>query len=404
MLLKNKNVLLLTSTNLTCNPRCLKEVILLKELGANLTVVAFNLHNWTNEMEVAINNKQDCVSFHYIETGKKDFFNWLFNTFLEKGAQLALPLLPKNIFCASIALSKRSWQLLRWTKSNNINPHLVIAHNPAAFYPAYRIAMENNIPFAIDVEDYHPGENSPAIAKKAVTILMKQLIPKTGYTSFASPLIKEHTDKLMNTHSSASFIVKNHFPASQFCYVEPQMDKKLKMVWFSQNIDFGRGLEELLVVYKKFSHLINLTLIGNPRQRFCNDYLMNQSEITIIKPLQGEVLNKMISQFDIGLAIEPGKDFNNRIALSNKILTYFQAGLYILASDTAAQKLFISEQPGHGICTSLSINELTNTFVEILQHSNYIKSMKRNRFKKASLFNWENESKELTKVWEKLLA
>ena len=49
-------MLLITSTNLACNPRCLKELRLLIALQAKVTVLAFNLHNWTTSKEVTLNN------------------------------------------------------------------------------------------------------------------------------------------------------------------------------------------------------------------------------------------------------------------------------------------------------------------------------------------------------------
>ena len=67
----DKHVLLITSTNLACNPRCLKELRLLIALQAKVTVLAFNLHNWTTSKEVTLNKEFTAVTFHYLETTKK---------------------------------------------------------------------------------------------------------------------------------------------------------------------------------------------------------------------------------------------------------------------------------------------------------------------------------------------
>ena len=48
-------------------------------------------------------------------------------------------------------------------------------------------------------------------------------------------------------------------------------------------------------------------------------------------------LLSFISQFQIGLAIEENINDNKTLTISNKILQYLQAGLFVLASDTKGQ-------------------------------------------------------------------
>ena len=399
-----KHVLLLTSTNLACNPRCLKEVRLLLSKGAKVTVVAFHLHNWSEEIERELNRELTKADFYYLETTKKELMPWLVSSLLEKAARFISPLFPENIFWAAMAVSKRSWLLLRWAKRASIKPNLVIAHNPAAFYPAQYFGKKNNIPFALDIEDYHPGESTPANVKQAVSTLMGKIIPGTAYSSFAAPLIKQHTEKLLVKNSSNLPVVNNFFPGKDFTEPAVLEKDKLQLVWFSQNIDFGRGLEELLEVFPGFDGLFDLTLIGSPKEPFISRYIADEKSITVIPALHPEKLIKLMGQFDIGLAIEPAKDLNNTLALSNKILTYFQAGLFIVASDTAAQQLFIDGHQQHGICTSLVKEKLYTTFTGIAENKEKIRLAKANRFRNAQLFNWENESALLLNEWDKVLS
>jgi len=400
----NKQILLLTSTNLTCNPRCLKEVKLLVDLGAKVTVVAFNLHNWSDSHEAAINKDLPTVQFHYLESTRKDLIPWLMASLMEKSARRLFQLFPNNIFFTAMAVSKRSWYLLRWCKRSKLKPDLIIAHNPAAFYPAYSFAMQRTIPFAIDLEDYHPGESIKSSIKSAVTSLMAKLLPLAGYVSYASPLIMEFSKKIAADIGKSDMVINNFFAAKDFDDASTIPEGKIKLVWFSQNIDFGRGLEEILEVVALFSQSIELTLIGNPKEKFCKQYLQNKDGIKIIPSMHLSALHKAMANYDVGLAIEPGKDINNTIALSNKILTYFQAGLYILASDTPAQKKFLEAHPNHGIATSLSKYELSNTIKALLQSKNQIRSERDKRFKNAAVYNWENESKPLVAKWQEMIA
>ena len=57
----------------------------------------------------------------------------------------------------------------------------------------------------------------------------------------------------------------------------------------------------------------------------------------------------------------------------------------------------------HGISTFLSSDILSQTFETVLKDREQIKASKITRFKNASMYNWENESKALVKKWETIL-
>ncbi len=73
-----------------------------------------------------------------------------------------------------------------------------------------------------------------------------------------------------------------------------------------------------------------------------------------------------MSDFDIGLAIEdPTADENRNICLTNKIWSYFQAGLYIVATNTLAQQQFMQLFEQHGCICSLTGNNIEYTVQKI---------------------------------------
>lgn len=398
-----KHVLLFTSTNLTCNPRCLKEVRLLLLMGFEVSLVAFNLHNWTTKIEKDLQLELKGVHFYYLETTKQYFLLWLKATIVEKACKLLVRLFPSSIYLNTLALSKRSWLLLQWIKKKQPNPDFIIAHNPPTFYPAFFLSSKILKPFALDVEDFHPGEAIKTLEKKMVVVLMKQLLPKTIYVSFASSFINEYSNNLLEKKIKNSITINNYFSQNEFTLIDNQKLDKVQLVWFSQNIDFGRGLEELIIVCNRLKQFIELTLIGNPKKEFYDRYLSGNDSIHILKNLHPKKLNKLIGKYDIGLALEPGKNLNNTLALSNKILSYFQAGLFIIASKTKAQKLFIQQHPTHGLCTSLSYISLEKTLKNSIQNLDQIRASKAKRFYEAAHNSWENESQLLVKQWKDIL-
>ncbi len=401
-----KHVLLITSTNLACNPRCLKEVRLLNALHFKITVVAFNLHNWTTEKETIINKELSNVEFIYLETTKHDFFGWISSSLIEKISGAFSSLLKSNTFLSAVSISKRTWILLKWSKKWKGKTDFIIAHNPPAFYVAAELAKSLNVSFAIDVEDYHPGEGNNENQKKNMIFLMQQTIAQTGYTSYAAPLIKKYTEALLPKNKLNGIVINNNFSQSEF--LEPVQrntsNPKLKFVWFSQFIDYRRGLEKVLPALDDFADLIELTLIGNLREHFYNAELKQRKYIKIISSLSQKDLNNELANYDFGLALEDKEaDTNRNICLTNKIWSYFQAGLFIIASDTEAQQDFILQHQNHGLIISFESDDIVQKIKMLIYQLPEICSKKTSRFEDAKKENWENESLLLINKWNSLL-
>jgi glycosyltransferase involved in cell wall biosynthesis len=399
-----KHILFLTSANMASNPRCLKEIRLLQPGTIKVTVVAFDLHNWTDEKEAEINKELGDVTFHYLESLRYDLGPWLFSSLLERTARLFLPVLSRSTFWPAMAVNKRGWLLLRWVRRTTIKPDLVIAHNPPAFYAAATLGTKENIPYALDVEDFHPGEGNDKRQQSAVTVLMRRLYKRAAYISYASPLIQRSCERLLPAERPPSFVVNNVFPSRDFRYSSREDGAKLKIVWFSQFVDYGRGLEKIFPALDRHSEKIELSLIGAKREPFYERELKDRDYIRCIPSLSQRQLHEELGQYDVGLALEDGTaDLNRNVCLTNKIWSYLQAGLYIVATDTEAQQLFLTEYARHGVCTSLSPDAFGDTLSRLLANKDDVFAGRQQRFDSVASAGWENESLILKKTWGKFL-
>ena len=171
------------------------------------------------------------------------------------------------------------------------------------------------------------------------------------------------------------------------------------MVWFSQNIDFNRGLEQIIPILEKYRNQLEIHLYGNIKPEFKKLNLKNESFIKTHGTITSQMLNSELAKYDIGLATEPGKDLNNLLALSNKILCYFQSGLYILATDTPAQKHFLSHHHNHGITFNINFENFEQTLIDVIKNISIIRNQKSTRFSLSQIHNWENESQLLLNTW-----
>jgi len=404
----SKKLLFISKDNLTTNPRLQKELKLAVSIGYEVDFIGFYSGNWSDDIDKEITQNID-ANFYYIPATRKPFFPWLISTLKERILQKIYPYFKNSIKINAFAHSKRTILLCKHLTYNEKKYDLIIAHTLASLYPAYKLSKKLKIPFIFDIEDYHPGEIISTDAQNETVrriFLMKKLLTKAALITYASPLIGKESLKLLNNFKNENHqLINNCFSNKEFQFKENKSEK-IKFVWFSQNIAAGRGLELVIPALANYKDKIELNLIGNLYQNFHRDFLSKYFDfIKIHKPLPQKELNLKLSEFDIGLAIElVSADLNRNICLTNKIFAYAQSGLYVLATDTSAQKLFIKEHENVGVVSAQNVEEIQKQISMIIQNINLIRKEKKKRFEYAQNLAWEIESKKLIGVWSNLLT
>lgn len=393
----------ITTSSLATNPRLVKEVIVAQDIFNEVEVVCFHLGNWSDHLDskVSLLFKKH-VHVTSISAVRKPFVPWFITSLTEKGASVLYPYFKKSKLIAATASNKRTLLLLYYIRKYNLikGARLIISHNLGALYPACFYSEKFKIPFAFDVEDFHPGER---IEKDVVNeknrreSLMKLLLTKAAVTTAASPLISEEVRRLCGIQI---YTIKNSFYSSEFKLIALQQEGPVKCVWFSQNIAFGRGLELLIDALDEFEGVVELTLIGNLDMSFAKEWLKGRKHIKVLKPLKQAKLHKVLSAYDVGLALELSKaDLNRDIAESNKIYAYKQAGLFIIATDTKAQEFFMRQSSDQGLICRQSVDGLKECLRSVVQNISDIRASKETRFHAAKSVAFENEASKLTQLW-----
>lgn len=395
-----KRILFLSTHNFATNPRLVKEIRLALENHFKVEVICFEFDNWSKRFndQLIAELENAGVGIHLLQAGKIPFFSWMFSVVAESVSRLFTGMFPHSATIAGLATSRRSL-LLRLSLKKIKKADWVIGHNPGALWPTMKAGKIFNCKTGFDVEDYHPGEGNDPKLQGTVRKLMKSVLKECSYVSFAAPLIREATKYDLNEEGKNWITVLNYFPGKEFSVPEPA-NGHLKIVWFSQNIDKGRGLEHVLPAIAKMAYPAELHLYGKLNTAFYDIYLKDVPNVKINEPIEQQALHKELSKFDIGLALESGSDRNRQLCITNKILAYFQAGLYIVASETLAQSAFIDQFAGNGICVDLNQPfEIENTFNDLINNEVKIKTSSENRYLLAGKQNWENESALILKQW-----
>ena len=404
-----KKFLFISSMNLASNPRILKEIKLALSEGHHVTFAGFKLGDWSDEKDMLIRQGIPDVNCIYFEATRINFWQWFYDSVMERMARIAWPLFRNNLFLTALAHSKRTLSLLRF--SGKVHPgeyDIVAGHTLAALYPVYKTAVKAKCIYSFDVEDYHPGERIVIDAKNEIKrreLLLKKLLPGASIIIAASPLIAKAIDGLVSKISTPIYPVLNYFPVAEFIKPLPTTDNRMRMVWFSQHISFGRGLEAILAIWDKLNEHFHLTLIGNLDKVFYDAVIVGKENIEIKTAMSQDDLHKELSNYDIGLAIEMrSADLNRNICITNKLLAYFQAGLYIIATDTDAQKEFMMQYPQHGITVTKHSPEILQVLKNIYTNKEQIRSGSFSRFDNASNESWEKEASQIKILWQTKLT
>lgn len=341
------------------------------------------------------------VKFHCIEAGRKIFFQWLAATLKEKSLRFFSKILPLKNKALANSVSRRNVGLLEGiTKITSAD--WVIGHNPGALWAALYAGKRLKCKMGFDVEDYHPGEGNDKHLQGLTKQLIQQVLPEMDYVSFAAPLIMQEVKNDLHGAHRNWFTVLNYFPSEEFALSEAPLMGPLRLVWFSQSISFGRGLELILPAVESHKGKVELHLYGNVDEDFKKLNLEGIDNIFLHGTVSQKKLHSQLARYDVGLALEPAKDKNNDLAISNKLLSYLQAGLYVMATNTKGQQYFMNNLPGIGICFDYEKNSSGDILEKVLNNTDSIRNYRKQRFEKFAVNNWENESACLLKSWSNL--
>jgi hypothetical protein len=397
--------LYILSGNLSTTPRALKSIL---SIGPNVCdiILVSRSEFWEMQDKEIINEHN--LKVLSLPLWRKNFLPWFSHSIAFYFSRFLYPIHRKSLKLNAQASEKSSLllnsALLR--HGSDTEYEIVMAHSYGSLYPAWRYSRKKKIPFIFDMEDYHPEEDistKNANEKVRREYLLKRILPEAYSVSFASPLIAKNTLRILKKELQYTVIL-NSFPEKEFI---PPLKKSgpLRMVWFSQNIASSRGLEIFFESLKRLKNEEwNLTLIGNHKTEF---YLQIpesiRERISIYTAMRQNDLHGTLAQYDVGLALEINRDNLNRdICLTNKIFAYAQAGLYILATETSAQRQFIASLGEiSGTINPAPSKDFVFTLEKILSNLTLIRSGADSRYQQAKSLSWENEKNKLFKILPK---
>ena len=131
--------------------------------------------------------------------------------------------------------------------------------------------------------------------------------------------------------------------------------------------------------------------------------LAKRLRLELIPPLSQDALHKHLNYYDVGLAIEVVNDLNRDLCLTNKLFAYLQSGLFVLASQTRAQRDFLLSFEKCGICTELSKEIFASNLQELWDNRDKIRNGRRDRMAYSEPLSWENNALKILDLWNQTI-
>ncbi|WP_419701086.1 glycosyltransferase [Mucilaginibacter sp. NFX135] len=394
-----KHITFITTGQPSTNPRLVKEAETLIKLGYQVKVICCFYQGWAREFDLEIINRNQGV---YIYCGGDPVHEKLsyYKTRLRQKTSLRLFNYTKAFGIPENAISRTHAEALYIARS--IKTDLYIAHNLGALPVAVLAAKFNQAKVGYDAEDMHSGQFKTKTEKGYLLnkFIEEKYFPQTDYFTAASPLIAQNYKQIYPYLNPV--VINNVFPKTDLP-IRPNIDtaSPLKLFWFSQTIGAERGIENIIEAMALIDKPTELHLLGNCSagdelaiMELAKYNRLAPGQIHFHKPIAPDELFKFAAQFDIGMATETAPNLNRDICLTNKIFTYIQAGLAIIASDTQAQRLFMEQHPTTGcLYQKDDITSLANCLLEYAENPESLIQTKQMNYQLGQTeLNWENES------------
>lgn len=392
----SKSIILITSGQPSLNPRLVKEADALIEAGYKVTVIYQYWNHWATQLDDKLLPQKQWKTIRVGGDPIKENIKYWKSRIVLKLARKLIKHFSFNHNLAELAIGRCTFDLVK--KAKSIPADLYIAHNLAALPAAVIASKHNRAACGFDAEDLHRYEMSDDDNNHDVRLkkhLEEKYFPLVNYLTTSSP---EITNSYQSIFPALVFdTILNVFPKDKVKLAPGgSASEALTLFWFSQNVGLSRGIQDVIAALKKLENEnIEFHVLGSLNDvvkaelaRFIKKLdFINPPKIKFHEPIESTALISFASKFDIGLATEPGFSINNEIALSNKIFTYLHAGLAIIASDTMAQKRFITDYPTVG-----SVYEKKNPESLALCIKKYIDHKELLADHQAQSLSWANET------------
>lgn len=295
-----------------------------------------------------------------------------------------------------------------------LNADLYIAHQEMPTVLGISL-LRKGFNVAFDLEDWYSKDLLPEARKKRPLELLekceKEALNSGAYVVTTSNAMAQALSNFYNV--GKPHVIYNTFPLAESLN-SPTNERtdytKKSLIWFSQTIGSGRGLEILLEALKFVEIPLELHLRGNVDENYKQFLLskltsLERHELYFHSLVSNQLLIACISQHDVGLALELDETESRNFTVTNKILQYLLAGIPVIATKTKGQEEVAQNSLGSILLfDGNDPQQLADKLNQILTNELLLMELKVKAMEayKAN-FNWESQEIKLIKLVKEAL-
>jgi len=376
-----KSILIISYSNLKNDPRVFRQIINLNKVGYQITAIGFSNPQVQGVNFIGVDKKESLL--------KKILFGvYLLFGFYEK-------------YYWSQKKIKQSIE-----KVKGLEFDLIFANDLDTLPLAFKLKSELNCKILFDAHEYSPREHEDRLIWnllfKKYTHNILQNYKK--YIDFMFTVCKGIADEYKKNYNLSPLVVTN---ATEYHEISPTIPKlkKIRMIHHGGSMK-SRKIENMIMMMDEIDERYSLDLMLVNTDKTYHNYLIKltnrRKNVTIIPPVEMHNIVNFISKYDIGLYILEPTNFNNGMALPNKIFEFIQARLAIAIGPSPEMKSLVEEY-NLGVVSAdfdskglaISLNNLT--------HQNII-DFKKNSDEIAKKVNSEENVKIILKTVHQLIG
>lgn len=393
-------ILILTSAHLCRNPRVVKEATTLGAAGYDVTVMSISVQSRFEKMDQELMRG---LPF------KRLTIDYAANTaparvadFLQRAGTWAARRICSELEIETAQTLGPASALLRFARQ--FPADLTIVHTEIPIWAAQHLIADGRR-VAVDVEDWYSEDLLYADRQSRPIQLLRHAEEfALRHAAYTSATAQSMADALTEAYRCRPpIVIRNTFPLQSRSRIDtPATTGAPSFIWFSQTIGPGRGLELFFAAWVRTTQPSKVFLLGDERSGYRQKLLARlpahrRNDLQFIPLVTPEQLPFKLAEFDIGLALEPHWPLNRNITITNKILQYMNAGLAVVATDTAGQTEVMTAAPESGLL--ITAHETTEYAAKldalISDHAALRRMQVAARDAAQRIFCWERETPRL---------
>lgn len=325
-------------------------------------------------------------------------------------AKLARELFQKTAIALPDLLGYGAKAMLQFAKTHRAD--LTIVHSEVGLWVAQQLRQQSYT-VGVDFEDWFSEDLLPSVrASRPIAWIRALEAELARHCTYCLAPSQAMATAIANAYQSAPpVVIYNSFPCgehlpNQLQYHDRENLQNPSLHWFSQTIGPGRGLETLLAALPHLKATVDIHLRGNFPAVYRDWLKANipdgwQDRIWIHDTVANHLLPARIAEHDIGLALETSTIPNRDLTVTNKLFQYLQAGLAVIATDTAGQQEILRHvsQAGHLIPSDDTI-ALATAINQWVQQPEQLAIAKEAAVQASMALAWETQAPKLVRQAE----